>query len=307
MKIVIAGAGAMGCLFAAMIAGAEHKLHLLEQDAGRVAAIRCSGISIKRDGVELSVTMPAITSNVCDVGIADIILLLVKAYDTENAIQACLPAIGPHTTVLTLQNGLGNIEAITRYVPQSLILAGTTAHGATLLGNGRVRHAGSGDTVIGALVPEGVMRAYAVQEFFQSAGIPTMVVHDINSVLWGKLLVNVGINALTAIMGVKNGRVGDTEHLHAVMRRAVLEGAAVALRLGISLPYPDPVERTAEVCRATAENISSMNQDIRSGRRTEIDSINGVVAAYGRRLGIATPVNCILTSLIKSLEIPPHV
>jgi 2-dehydropantoate 2-reductase len=307
MKIVIAGAGAMGCLFAAMIAGPEHKLHLLEQDAGRVAAIRCSGISIKRDGVELSVTMPAITSNVCDAGIADIVLLLVKAYDTENAIQACLPAIGPHTTVLTLQNGLGNIEAITRYVPQSLILAGTTAHGATLLGNGRVRHAGSGDTVIGALVPEGAMRAYAVQEVFQSAGIPTMVVHDINSVLWGKLLVNVGINALTAIMGLKNGRVGDTEHLHAVMSRAVLEGAAVALRLGIPLPYPDPVERTAEVCRATAANISSMNQDIRSGRRTEIDSINGVVAAYGRRLGIATPVNCILTSLVKSLEIPPHV
>ncbi|MCX5901804.1 MAG: 2-dehydropantoate 2-reductase, partial [Proteobacteria bacterium] len=273
MKIVIAGAGAMGCLFAAMIAGAEHKLHLLEQDAGRVAAIRRSGISIKRDGVELSVTMPAITSNVCDAGIADIVLLLVKAYDTENAIQACLPAIGPHTTVLTLQNGLGNIEAITRYVPQSLILAGTTAHGATLLGNGRVRHAGSGDTVIGALVPEGAMRAYAVREVFQSAGIPTMVVHDINSVLWGKLLVNVGINALTAIMGVIYGRVGDTEHLHAVMRRAVLEGAAVALRLGIPLPYPDPVERTAEVCRATAENISSMNQDIRSGRRTEIDSI----------------------------------
>ena len=307
MKIVIAGAGAMGCLFAGLLAGAKHELCLLEKDERRVDAIRCSGLSVERDGTELPVSMPAISSRACDAGIADLLLLLVKAYDTEHAVQACLPAIGPHTTVLTLQNGLGNIEAIKRYVPQSLILAGTTAHGATLLGNGWVRHAGSGDTVIGALAPEGAMRAYAVQEVFRCAGIPTSVAEDIQSVLWGKLLVNVGINALTAIMGVKNGRVEDTEHLHAVMRRAVLEGAAVALRLGISLPYPDPVERTAEVCRATAENISSMNQDIRSGRRTEIDSINGAVAAYAKRLGIATPVNRILTSLVKFFEFSPHV
>ena len=302
MKIFIAGAGAMGCLFAGMLAEAGHELRLLEKDAARVTAIQRFGLSIERDGVELPATRPAITSNAGDAGIADMLLLLVKAYDTENAIQACLPAIGPDTTVLTLQNGLGNIEAIRRYVPQSLILAGTTAHGATLLGTGRVRHAGRGDTVIGALAPEGAMRAYAVQGVFQSSGIPTTVSASINSVLWGKLLVNAGINALTAIMAVKNGRVGDLAPLHAVMERAVLEGAAVALRLGIQLPYIDPVARTEEVCRATRDNISSMFQDISSGRRTEIDSINGVVSAYGKSLGIATPVNRMLTCLIKSLE-----
>ena len=302
VKIVIAGAGAMGCLFAGMLAGARHELCLLEKDAGRVHAIRCSGVGIEREGAELQVTMPSITSSVSDAGIADMLLLLVKAYDTENAVQACLPVIGPDTIVLTLQNGLGNIEAVNKYVPQSQILAGTTAHGATLLGNGRVRHAGRGDTVIGALAPEGVTRAHAVQEVFQNSGIPATVSADIQSVLWGKLLVNAGINALTAIMEVKNGRVGDIEHLHAVMERAVHEGAAVALRLGIALPYSDPVARTAEVCRATTDNISSMLQDIRSGRRTEIDSINGVVADYGKRLGIATPVNRMLTCLIKSFE-----
>ncbi len=302
VKIVIAGAGAMGCLFAGMLAEAKHELCLLEKDAGRVNAIRCSGVSIEREGAELQVTMPSITSNVYDTGIADMLLLLVKAYDTDNAVQACLPVIGPDTTVLTLQNGLGNIEAINKYVPQSQILAGTTAHGATLLGSGRIRHAGRGDTVIGALAPEGAPRAHAVQAVFQGSGIPAIVSADIHSVLWGKLLVNVGINALTAIMEVQNGRIGDIEHLHAVMERAVHEGAAVAFRLGIALPYIDPVARTAEVCRATTDNISSMFQDIRSGRHTEIDSINGVVAAYGKRLGISTPVNRMLTCLVKSLE-----
>ena len=302
MKIFIAGAGALGSLFAGMLAEAGHELCLLEKDAGRVNAIQCFGLSIERDGVELPATRPAITSNVSDAGIADLLVLLVKAYDTEHAVQACLPAIGSHTMVLTLQNGLGNIEAIAGHVPQDMILAGITAHGATLLGNGRVRHAGWGDTVIGALLPEGGMRAYAVQDVFQSAGIQTMVTGDIHSVIWGKLLVNVGINALTACMGVKHGRVGNMQHLYAVMGRAVVEGAAVAGRLGIAPPYSDPVARTADVSRATAENISSMLQDIRSGRRTEIDSINGIVEAYGKSLGVATPVNSMLTCLIKSFE-----
>ncbi len=140
------------------------------------------------------------------------------------------------------------------------------------------------------------------RRFFRAQVSLTTVAEDIQPVLWGKLLVNAGINALTAIMGVKNGRVGDMAPLHAVMRRAVLEGAAVALRLGIALPYPDPVDRTTEVCYATAENFSSMHQDIGSGRRTEIDSINGVIVEYGSRLGIAAPVNCMLTRMVHSLE-----
>ncbi|MBN2108386.1 MAG: 2-dehydropantoate 2-reductase [Deltaproteobacteria bacterium] len=304
MKIVIAGAGAMGCLFAGLLAGSRHELWLLEKDAGKVDAIRSAGLSIEISGAEPAVSMPSITAYAGDAGIADVLVLLVKAYDTAAAVQAALPVIGPQTTVLTLQNGLGNIEAITRAVPQTLLLAGTTAQGATLLGNGRVRHAGRGETVIGPLVPEGAVRAHAVQEIFQSAGIPATVAEDIQPVLWGKLLVNAGINALTAIMRVKNGRVGDMEPLQAVMRRAVAEGAAVAQRLGISLPYPDPVVRTTEICCATAENFSSMYQDISLGRRTEIDSINGVIVEYANRLGLPVPVNCMLTRMVHALECP---
>jgi 2-dehydropantoate 2-reductase len=226
----------------------------------------------------------------------------VKSYDTEQAIKSCLPAIGTHTTVLTLQNGLGNIEALRQYLPASQVLVGTTAQGATLLGHGRVRHAGRGETVIGALAPEEISRAEAVREVFQNCGMPAVVSANITAALWGKLLVNAGINALTAILQIRNGRVEQQEQVHAVMRRAVLEGADIAALLGIELPYADPVARTEEVCRATAANISSMLQDIRSGRRTEIDSINGIIASYGRRLGIATPVNSCLACLVASLE-----
>ena len=301
MKIVIVGAGAMGCLFAGLLARAGHELILFEKNPDRVHAIRCSGISIEQDGGGIQAPMAAVYSDIAPAGTADLLLLLVKAYDTGHAVQACLPAIGPATTVLTLQNGLGNIEAISRYVPQSQILAGTTAQGATLLGHGRVRYAGQGETVIGALAPEAISRAEAVRDVFRNCGIPTVVSSHITAALWTKLLVNAGINALTAILQIQNGMVGSQEQVHAVMRRAVLEGAEIAARLGIELPYPDPLARTEDVCRATGANISSMLQDIRAGRRTEIDSINGMIASHGRQLGIATPVNSLLTCLVKSM------
>lgn len=290
----------MGCLFAGMLSRAGYIPALLEQNPERARAIAVSGISVEQDDGETLVGRPAAYCTLSGREMADLVVLFVKSYDTEQAVKNCLPAIGSRTTVLTLQNGLGNIEALERYVPKAQLLAGTTAQGSTLLGHGKVRHAGRGDTVIGSFFPEEAGRARAVRAFFESAGIQVTVSGDIESVLWGKLLVNAGINALTAIMDIPNGRLGRDEHLRAVMAGAVLEGAAIARRLGIALPYADPVSRAEEVCRATAANISSMLQDRRSGRPTEIDSINGALVAYGRRLGIAMPVNSFLTSLVKS-------
>lgn len=301
MHIVIVGAGAMGCLFAGMLARGGHDLLLLEKNPDRAHAIGASGIMIEKDGRFRRVASPAVSCRLPQNLLADVVLIVVKCYDTEKAVQDCLTAIGAATTVVTLQNGLGNVEVLERYVPQRQVLAGTTAQGATLLGHGRLRHAGRGDTVVGGIVPEAAGRAEAVRALFESCGIPTMVAADISSALWAKLLVNAGINALTAILDMPNGRVAGQEQVHAIMGRAVREGAEVAAKLGIVLP-DDPVARTQKVCRATAENISSMLQDIRAGRRTEIEGINGSISAWGRRLGVATPVNSLLTCLVKALE-----
>ncbi len=290
----------MGCLFAGMLGRAGHEVALLEQDPERARAIAASGISIEQGDGKMLAGTPAVYCTLSRQVRADLVVLFVKSYDTQQAAERCLPAVGQGTTVLTLQNGLGNIEAIERHVPKAQLLAGTTAQGSTLLGHGRVRHAGRGQTVIGSFSAEGSGRARDVRDFFESAGIESVVSEDIQSVLWGKLLVNAGINALTAIMDTPNGSLVRDDHLRAVMRRAVLEGAALARRLDIPLPYADPAGRADEVCRATADNISSMLQDRRSGRRTEIESINGALVDYGRRLGIPMPVNSFLTSLVRS-------
>ena len=165
------------------------------------------------------------------------------------------------------------------------ILGGVTAQGATVLGPGHVRHAGQGETVIG---PEGPS-AEEIVSAFTGAGFDARGVKDVNSLIWGKLIVNVGINALTAITRLRNGRLPELEGTRSVMEEAVGEAVGVAEAKGVELPYPDPFKRVLEVCKATSENIASMLQDILSHRITEVEFINGAIVREAKALGISTP------------------
>jgi 2-dehydropantoate 2-reductase len=302
MKTVIVGAGAMGCLFAGMLSKAGLEVWLLDKNAERVEEVIDRGLLIEQADGKWHTPFDTITSNPETIGTADIVIIFVKAYDTGRAVKAVSPAVSEKTTVLTLQNGLGNIEKIRETVPEEQIIAGTTAHGSTLLGVGHVRHAGIGETVIGPVNASGRDRPQAVKELFEDAGISTALTKDINSVLWGKLLVNIGINPLTAIMRIKNGQILDCPPLVSIMHRAVDEGVTVAGKLGISIPFSDPAKKVEQVCKATSENISSMHQDIKAGRKTEIAHINGAVVQYGKKVNIPTPVNSMLTGLVQSIE-----
>ena len=167
MKIVIVGAGAMGCLFAGMLCRAGLKVWLLDKNAERVEAVINRGLLIEQKEGKQHIQFDTITTNPEITGTVDIVIIFVKAYDTSSAVKAVSPAVSEKTTVLTLQNGLGNIEKIRETVPEGQIVAGTTAHGATLLGVGHVRHAGIGETVIGAVNASGSDRAQAVKELLE--------------------------------------------------------------------------------------------------------------------------------------------
>lgn len=302
MKIIIVGPGAMGCLFAALLCRAGHEVWLLARNEAQAALMHERDICMETAGDTMHIPRSAVTATPEHIGTADIVLVCVKAYDTHAALTHALPAITRRTTVLTLQNGLGNIEILCGEVAPEQVLAGTTAHGATRVSTWLIRHAGIGETVIGAVHPAGRSRLQAVGKFLNDAGIRTMPAEDITGVLWGKLLVNAGINPLTAIMRIKNGQILESPPLESIMRQAVHEGRQIADALGIALPYPDPVGRVTEVCRATAENISSMHQDILAGRKTEIDQINGMLVRYGSQHHVPTPVNSMLTWLVTSAE-----
>lgn len=300
MKTIIVGAGAIGSLFGYFLAKAGKSVQLLDNNPERVDIINAHGIKIEGISGDHVVSMKASTDP-GELGEADLVLICVKAGDTSAAAKGALPVVGSETTVLTLQNGLGNVERIADVVGGEKTLGGTTAQGATLLGHGHIRHAGNGETVIGAADGSNApMRKIA--DHLADCGIKVSVTDDLEGLIWSKLVINVGINALTALTRMKNGELVEHDGTKMVMAQAVNEAVEVVKGRGINLLYDDPVEKVESVCVATAANISSMLQDVLKGKRTEVAYINGAIVEEGRRLGIKTPANEILTNLVKTIE-----
>ena len=300
MKIAIVGPGAMGCLFGHFLARAGHELWLLDYRPERARLIEEQGLRVET--AEGTLTTPVrVAAEPQAVGTAELCIIAVKAYATRGAAERSLPMIGPQTQVLSLQNGLGNVEAIAEVVAPDQVLGGTTAQGANVVAPGHIRHAGVGETVIGELQGSG-NRAAQVAEIFNAAGLPARTTQDLRGLIWSKVIINIGINALTALTRLQNGKLLDYPGTREVLAAAVREAAAVAQALGIELLYPDPVGRVEAVAKATGKNISSMLQDVRSRRRTEIGQIQGAVVEQARGLGVAVPVNETLLRLVRALE-----
>lgn len=301
MKIVIVGPGAMGSLFAAFLSRAKEEVWLLDKNKERANRIQQDGISVEGVSGSWQAAVRA-SAEAKEIGEADLVLVCVKSYDTKEAMAHAKPVIGENTPVLTLQNGIGNIEILNEIAGSEKVIGGATNLGATLLGSGKVRHAGRGETVIGRIDGKIPVQMRAIREIFNKARLETRISRDIKGLLWSKLIINVGINALTAITRLNNGRLVEFEGTRRILRSAVTEAIRVAKRKRIKLIYDDPLAKVEAVCEATATNVSSMLQDALRKKRTEIDFINGVVVRQGQELGIPVPTNAMLVDLVKTIE-----
>src|SRR4030043_1706052 len=200
MRTVIVGAGAMGSLFGGVLSLSGEEVWLVDIWKENVDAIRSKGLVIEEKGKTQTISVNA-TPDIASIGKADLILYFVKTYHTEKAVSDSLVLEKEDTVFLTLQNGLGNEETICKQVDRKKVMLGVTGHGATLLKPGHIRHAGWGKTFIGELDHQMSDRAIRIAQMFCRAGIETEVSSNIHDNVWGKLLVNVGINALTALTG----------------------------------------------------------------------------------------------------------
>lgn len=299
MDFLIVGPGAMGCLFAARLKKAGHPVTLMDHMEKRAERINVQGIKVEGILGEYTVKLPVAIGKLS--GFPDIAVICVKANETRRAAEDISPLIGPKAHVLTLQNGLGNVDILQKIFGTGRTLGGVTAEGATLLGDGHIRHAGQGETKFGSEGNAGTSLSKIVSAF-NDAGFNTQSVDNMRSLIWGKLIINVGINALTAITRLKNGRLPHIQGTMAVMTEAVKEAVEVADKKGITLPYSDPLGRVQEVCRATADNIASMLQDVLKQSITEVSFINGAIVAEGEALGVPTPVNHTLNCLVQAIE-----
>lgn len=300
MKIAIVGAGAMGSLFGALLQEAGADVCLLDIWQAHVDAVNEKGLSVEFSGKTRTVELRAVRE-VDEIGQVDLAIIFVKSTVTPAAAETSAKLVGQTGMVLTLQNGLGNAEIIADHVDGERILAGTTAQGATLLGPGAIRHAGNGVTNIGVWAGTADDAARQVAELFNLAGIETELMTDVKPLIWNKLLVNVGINAITALTGIKNGELLDLEITRKLCRAAVEEAETLARKLGIDV-MDNPVAHVLEVAGATGPNRSSMGQDVDNKRLTEIRMINGKVAELARQTGIEAPVNETLSALIETLQ-----
>ncbi len=227
--------------------------------------------------------------------------MFVKSTATEAVAARFRDLAPPGSIAVTLQNGLGNEEILRRHFGAQRTAAGVTSQGATFLGPGAVRHAGSGPTYLG-MSDRGNGRLAPFVELLNRAGIETHPEEAVDRLIWSKLIVNVGINALTALLGVTNGRLLDAEDSRALMRALVEEAVRVAQAAGVSLTFADPLAAVEEVARRTGANRSSMLQDFDRRRPSEIDFINGAIVREAERLGLDAPANRAVTLLVRARD-----
>ncbi|SDF30038.1 ketopantoate reductase family protein [Sporomusa acidovorans] len=296
MKVTIVGTGAIGSIFGTVLTNSGQDVTFVEVKEEYIKAIKENGLHIDYGQGE-KILHVKITDNIEEGGVPDLIIMAVKAYDNVQAAKDCLTVMGPNTLILTMQNGVGNIETISEIVGKKQVLAGTTTFGSTVVKPGYVKSA-IGEIHIGEIDGGITERVKKMAEDLKNGGFTVETSSNVTSLIWTKLLVNVGINAIGALTLRRNGEIPEFAPAAAVQKMLVDEGAAVAKALGIKFDVADIHEYVKKVCYGTAQNKASMYQDIERGSITEIQAINGAIVREGKKIGIPTPANEVITNLI---------
>lgn len=290
MKVQIMGAGALGSLFGYFIQKAGYDVVYVARGE-QLNALQNEGLKIS------GLVNDHIKVNACSKPVnADITFVTVKSYDTE--IAAKLLAEVDCGIVCSLQNGVGNEEILMNYV--DTVIGGITTYAANLVRPGHVEFAGKGITYVGELSGEMTENVEKVVEVLRKSGIEAKAVNDISRRIWEKAVINAAINPITALCRVRNGKIAEVEELWSVAKSIADEGERVMRAMGFDVKNIAEVVR--DVAIKTANNRSSMLQDIEKGKRTEIDFINGAIVRKGIELGVETPVNRIMLDLVKGAE-----
>ena len=293
MKVAVMGAGAIGCFYGALLARAGASVMLVGRQQ-HVDALRQRGLMLEMGGTTHNVPVDATTS-ASGVADADLVLFCVKSGDTEQVGREMAPHLRPDATILSFQNGVDNAERLQSVLGRPVVPAAIYV-ATDMAGPGHVRHHGRGDVVIGPCAG-----SQEILALFAAAGVSARVSANAIGELWGKLVVNCAYNALSALTGLAYGRMIRLPGVEEVMRAVVGECLAVAQASGVALA-PDILDKVLGLAASMPAQTSSTAQDLRRGRPTEIDHLNGFVIRKGADLGVPTPANRVLHTLVKAAE-----
>ncbi|HEX9239894.1 MAG TPA: ketopantoate reductase family protein [Candidatus Bathyarchaeia archaeon] len=300
MHFGIVGAGAIGCLFGASLSLAGHDVTLIHRDPSIVRAIQKSGVSLRETDKTVTRIRVPVRKGPTTLPGAEVLIIAVKAYDTNAVAASYRRLVRLETTVLSLQNGLGNIETL-RSVLKNELIAGSTTEGAFSLGPSSVLHTGRGLTIIGDLRGTKSDACSRIKIAFEEAGFQTRISPNIAGVLWTKAIVNSAINPLSGLTRLPNGALAKSLAIRKIGFRVMDEGISVSRAERVRLAG-DPRRLWRRILLSTKANKSSMLQDIERGKMTEIRQLNGAILSRGKTKGIETPTNEILTKLVLGIE-----
>lgn len=309
MKVLLYGVGALGSVYACLLKNDGHQVYGIDHEPV-IREIEKNGVRVSGIWGEHQAFLDGVVSDYqAMAGIAfDLIIITVKAYDTQRAALQVKTLLSPYTCVMLAQNGYGNYEAALESIPEEKLILGRIIFGAETEGPGKSKVTViADDVVLGS--PRGSVEDSRLTEIAQichKAGIPTRASRDIMSYVWAKIIYNSALNPLGAILEVNYGRLAQMEHSRAIMDGIIEEIFAVLNAHGQETLWPDAGAYKeafyGQMIPTTALHHASMLQDIQRGRKTEIDYLNGAAVKLGMRYGVDTPVNRVIINLLKSKE-----
>lgn len=300
MRVNVLGAGAMGSAFGALLQQAGHAVTLVDRNARHVAAINAHGLRVRTPDSEFTLAIPA-TGHPREVSEADLVLFFVGSNATAAAARDVLPMLAASGCVLTLQNGLGNAEALSAAAGEDKVLAGSTYVSAAMRAPGHVHVTNIGPTVLGEVAGPVSSRSRKIADLLQEAGLPCQAVENVMGHIWLKFALNCALNPLAAITGLRTGEVVRHPQMSRLLDSVIAEIMAVARAQGLRFPEADPARHIREHARLRY-NRPSMLQHIEAGLPTEIDSLNGALLRHAENLGVPVPVNSAIMALVRGIE-----
>ena len=303
MKITVIGAGAMGSIYAALLADAGHEVWAVDTWAAHVDAINARGLRVEGASGDRTVRTVRATTRIADVGTCDLCILATKASGVGPAAQAAAPIIGPGAMVLTIQNGLGAGERIAQHMPTDNVLLGVAdGFGASIKGPGHAHHNSMKLIRIGEISGGITDRLKTVEALWQEAGFNARAFENITQLIWEKFLCNVTFSAPCTTFNATVGDLMDHPDHWQIALGAMREAHAIAQAKGVPLSFDNPEAYVTAFGAAMPHARPSMLLDHMAGRASELDAINGMVVVMGREMAIPTPYNDMLTSILRQRE-----
>lgn len=300
MKIAIIGPGSMGLLYGAYLSK-NNEVFLFGKNKDNMSKVAQLGITVnEKDGSVANYKVSA-TTNPSEIGVVDLAIVFVKTYNSVEALEECKEIIGDNTVLMTLQNGLGNEEALLKFACEENIIVGNTNQGSSRSSCNEINHSGLGDTFFGVVTGEAGRFEY-IRANFEKCGFPCEINQEVKRVIWNKLMINASSSVLSGILQTPQGYVVQNQNAWELAKNLIDEMCQVATKDGYAFDKVEQQERLKNHLLNAPDGLTSIYNDLKNGRKTEVDVINGAVVSIAKKLGVSVPTHENVVNIVKAME-----